>query len=194
MWAIVENGSVVQVVTSPRGVKAGDISYPPEIFTIWSDVDRAKIGVYPASYADERPTRFHVIEGETSSFDGSSVSIHRTWKDSGLDAAKATAKTLLSMTRRQKVEAGFDFNGMHIPTDPESQRSYTAAYVLANDYPNLVRKWKLPVGFVELDAAAIKSMGKAVSDYIQLCFDEHAVKLAALEAATRVEEIEALLG
>ena len=46
MWALVENNSVTQVYTKPKAITIGDVSYPQNIFMLWSSDDLEAIGIY----------------------------------------------------------------------------------------------------------------------------------------------------
>lgn len=165
------------------------VSFPREM----GADELAKWDVYEAEYADAAQTRFHTEIARLALVKDGKALITREWLAPELATIKARAVSELSMHRRAKIDAGFAYNGMNVPCDAESQRSYTAAYVLANDFPDTVRKWKLPSGFVELDAAAIKAIAKAAADYVQACFDEQAALVAQVDAATDAEGVEAVL-
>ena len=46
MWALVESGSVTQVYNRPRSLTIGDVSYPSNIFTMWSESELEALGIY----------------------------------------------------------------------------------------------------------------------------------------------------
>ena len=46
MWALVESGSVTKVYTRPRPLTIGDVSYPSNIFTMWSSSELEALGIY----------------------------------------------------------------------------------------------------------------------------------------------------
>tara|TARA_X000001382_G_C3116937_1_gene161882 strand:+ start:26 stop:637 length:612 start_codon:yes stop_codon:yes gene_type:complete len=46
MWALVESGSVTKVYTRPRSLTIGDVSYPSNIFTMWSKSELEALGIY----------------------------------------------------------------------------------------------------------------------------------------------------
>jgi hypothetical protein len=46
MWALVENNQVTQVYTRPKAITIGDVSYPQNIFMLWSSDDLEAIGIY----------------------------------------------------------------------------------------------------------------------------------------------------
>ena len=46
MWALVENNEVSKVYTRPKAITIGDISYPQNIFMLWSSEELEAIGIY----------------------------------------------------------------------------------------------------------------------------------------------------
>jgi len=46
MWALVESGSVTKVYSRPRALTIGDVSYPQNIFTMWSSSELEALGIY----------------------------------------------------------------------------------------------------------------------------------------------------
>ena len=46
MWALVENNQVTQVYTRPKAITLGDVSYPQNIFMLWSSDELEAIGIY----------------------------------------------------------------------------------------------------------------------------------------------------
>jgi hypothetical protein len=46
MWALVESGSVTKVYNRPRPLTIGDVSYPSNIFTMWSSSELEALGIY----------------------------------------------------------------------------------------------------------------------------------------------------
>ena len=46
MWALVENNQVSKVYTRPKAITIGDISYPQNIFMLWSSDELEAIGIY----------------------------------------------------------------------------------------------------------------------------------------------------
>ena len=46
MWALVESGSVSKVYNSPKQLTLGDVNYPSNIFTMWTNSELEAIGVY----------------------------------------------------------------------------------------------------------------------------------------------------
>lgn len=46
MWALVESNNVTKVYTRPKAITIGDISYPQNIFMLWSGDELEAIGIY----------------------------------------------------------------------------------------------------------------------------------------------------
>jgi hypothetical protein len=46
MWALVENNQVSQVYNRPKAITIGDVSYPQNIFMLWSSDELEAIGIY----------------------------------------------------------------------------------------------------------------------------------------------------
>ena len=46
MWALVENNQVTKVYTRPKAITIGDVSYPQNIFMLWSSDELEAIGIY----------------------------------------------------------------------------------------------------------------------------------------------------
>ena len=46
MWALVESNNVTQVYTRPKQLTLGDVNYPSNIFTMWTNSELEAIGVY----------------------------------------------------------------------------------------------------------------------------------------------------
>ena len=46
MFALVESGSITQMPKGNKGIQIGDVKYPAQIYTLWSEVERNAIGIY----------------------------------------------------------------------------------------------------------------------------------------------------
>ena len=46
MWAKVESGSITEVYTNPKQLKIGNIQYPKNIFSLWTEAQLKAIGLY----------------------------------------------------------------------------------------------------------------------------------------------------
>tara|TARA_X000001382_G_scaffold123812_1_gene107885 strand:- start:1985 stop:2566 length:582 start_codon:yes stop_codon:yes gene_type:complete len=46
MWALIENNEISKVLTRPKAITIGDVSYPQNIFMLWSSEELESIGIY----------------------------------------------------------------------------------------------------------------------------------------------------
>ena len=46
MFALVESGSITQMPKGNKGIQIGDVKYPVQIYTLWSEAERNAIGIY----------------------------------------------------------------------------------------------------------------------------------------------------
>ena len=46
MYALIENNEIKETFSNIRALKIGDVQYPKNIFTVWSEAERNAIGVY----------------------------------------------------------------------------------------------------------------------------------------------------
>ena len=46
MWALVESGSVSKVFTRPKQLTLGNVQYPSNIFSLWTEAELKAIGIY----------------------------------------------------------------------------------------------------------------------------------------------------
>ncbi|WP_296232374.1 DUF4376 domain-containing protein [uncultured Pseudomonas sp.] len=83
--------------------------------------------------------------------------------------------------RRYEAEtAGIDIAGMHVDTDDRSKLLINGAALEAMIDPDYVMQWKTPAGFVELSAAQVLAVARAVRAHVQGCFDREAELLGTL--------------
>ena len=84
--------------------------------------------------------------------------------------------------RKELEEGGFDFNGLKIATDPDSQRKILGARVLADSNPNhKVRFNYADNEFVELDAPLIIALSTAVAMHIDRMFKAQSDVIKAID-------------
>ena len=68
MWARVENNKIVEYYSNKKSLVLNNVRYSSQIFTIWTDEERAGLGIY----SDENPaypnTKFHSTSEITYTF------------------------------------------------------------------------------------------------------------------------------
>lgn len=88
-------------------------------------------------------------------------------------------------SRRYEAEvSGITVAGMQIDTDDRSKLLINGAAVEAMLDPEYRMQWKTPAGFVELSAAQVLGVARAVRAHVQACFDREADLLAMGDAVT----------
>ena len=87
---------------------------------------------------------------------------------------------LIAEQRYAHEISGIDVDGMRVDTDDRSKLLINGAALEAMIDPAYVRQWKTPAGFVELDAAQVQGVARAVRAHVQACFDREAELLAAV--------------
>lgn len=97
------------------------------------------------------------------------------------------AKRQIADRRYTEETKGITLGGMKIDTGRDSQGLITGATLASVLDPAYVCNWKTPLGFIQLDAAALATVSQAVRTHVQSCFDREATLLAALSASTYTE-------
>ena len=46
MFALVESESITKTISGNRGITIGDVQYPRNIFTLWSEEELNNVGLY----------------------------------------------------------------------------------------------------------------------------------------------------
>lgn len=97
-------------------------------------------------------------------------------------------KLLIAARRYQAEIEGITVNGMHLPTDRDSQALVTGAALAAVIDPAYSCQWKTGEGFIDLAAQQIIATASAMRAHVQACFDREAALLNALAAGTYTDD------
>ena len=75
MFALVESGSITKYFAGNKGVVIGDTQYPKSIFTLWSESDRNKIGIYTVTVneTNKKDEQWYMNTDITYSFSNNKV-------------------------------------------------------------------------------------------------------------------------
>jgi hypothetical protein len=75
MFALVESGSITQMLSGSRGITIGDTQYPRSIYTLWSEAERNAIGIYAVEIDESKlkDEEWYHNTNVTYSFDDSKV-------------------------------------------------------------------------------------------------------------------------
>ena len=82
MWALVKANQVIKIFNGAQAFEHNDIKHPANIFSSWSDEEKAAIGLYPvqtdnSNYKD--PT-FYKNRSESFQFDATNKVVKKVWK------------------------------------------------------------------------------------------------------------------
>jgi hypothetical protein len=88
-WARVDAGAVAELYPRDMPVRIGGTLHSSQIFSLWSDAERAALGLYPVEMSPKRAGTFWVEDGIDYTFDGSRVVGARRWLPVDLEQAKA---------------------------------------------------------------------------------------------------------
>lgn len=89
MWAIIESGNITAVYNTPRAIKIGDVQYPANIFTLWSQSELNAIGIYEViqDLSNFKDKKYYNNTNDTFAYDSSAGTVTRSF-------GTATAKPL----------------------------------------------------------------------------------------------------
>ena len=93
MHALVQDGSIIKYFSGLKGVTIGEIQYPQNIFTLWTDADKAAIGLYEViqNNAKKKDEEYYINTDQTFTYDADAGTVTATYGDA---TAKAHADTL----------------------------------------------------------------------------------------------------
>ena len=91
MYALVEDGSILKIITNPKSMVIGDVRYPSKIFQLWSQSELNAIGIYEVvtDSTNKKDDMWYINTNESYSFADDQVT--RSW---GTATPRAYADTL----------------------------------------------------------------------------------------------------
>jgi len=93
MYALITDGSIAKYLSGNRGITIGGIQYPQNIFTVWTDAEKAAIGIYEViqNNAKKKDEAYYTNTKQTFTYDADAGTVTATYGDA---TAKAHADTL----------------------------------------------------------------------------------------------------
>ena len=75
MYALIEDNAIIKTYNNPRGMTIGDIQYPQNIHSLWSESDLNAIGIYTVVYdnTNKRNENWYTNTNQTLAFAGGVV-------------------------------------------------------------------------------------------------------------------------
>ena len=93
MFALVESGSITQMINGNRGITVDGVQHPRTIFTLWTEAERNAIGIYTVEIdnSKKKDEKWYINTNITYAFSGGKVT-----GSYGDATAKAHADTLFT--------------------------------------------------------------------------------------------------
>ena len=75
MFALVESGKITQMPKGNIGIQIGDVKYPSQIYTLWSEAERNAIGIYTVEIdnTNKKDEEWYINTNITYAFSGGKV-------------------------------------------------------------------------------------------------------------------------
>ena len=92
MYALVTDGSIAKTFSGNRGLTIGDIQYPRDIFSKWTEAQRNAIGIFEViqNNAKKKDEAYYTNTNQTFTYDADAGTVTATYGDA---TAKAHADT-----------------------------------------------------------------------------------------------------
>lgn len=101
MWALIEQGQVAKILRTPQSITIDGITYPRNIFTKWSKVELATIGIYP--YREVSVDTKYYWQGQVSYAIGDEVVATYATTDRDVDSLKDGMKAQVKALAASKL-------------------------------------------------------------------------------------------
>ena len=92
MYALITDGSIAKYLTGNRGITIGDIQYPGDIFSKWTEAQRNAIGIFEViqNNAKKKDEEYYINTNQTFTYDADAGTVTAPYGDA---TAKAHADT-----------------------------------------------------------------------------------------------------
>ena len=123
MWALIKDNKIEQIYQRPKSLLIGEVRYPSNMFTKYTDAEKAAIGIYPVEDSGTKgDDRFEYTSQATYSFSASDKKVTTSYT--------ITEKSLIDI--EQKDESGNNI------LDEKDNKTYN--YGLKTQAKNLAKK------------------------------------------------------
>jgi hypothetical protein len=94
MWALVEDGNVIEVYSRPKSIILNNVRYPSNMFTLYTEAEKKQIGIYDVQLKGEPNTKFHTRGQSSFSYDSDKEIVNEDFivKDKVLEDTVTTEK------------------------------------------------------------------------------------------------------
>jgi len=92
MWALVEDGNVIEVYSRPKSIVLNNVRYPSNMFTLYTEDEKKQIGIYEVQLKGEPDTKFHTRGQSSFSYDSDKEIVNEDFivRDRALEDEEAT--------------------------------------------------------------------------------------------------------
>ena len=92
MYALITDGSIAKYLSGNRGLTIGDIQYPRDIFSKWTEAQRNAIGIFEViqNNAKKKDEAYYINTNQTFTYDADAGTVTATYGDA---TARAHADT-----------------------------------------------------------------------------------------------------
>jgi len=180
-WAHVIDGKIQQIYQRPRSLVIGEVRYPSNMFTKYTDAEKAAIGIYPVvDTGTKGDNRFQITSHPTYTFDSSNnrVTTSYTITDKPLadsNMVDADGNNLLDMNGNQMINYG-------LKSQAKEQAKRTAH--------SLIKRFGWLVQRVTMDSS--KTIPSAVTTYCANIRTDCADIITAIDNASDMAAFKAL--
>ena len=93
MWARLESNTIVEILTRPKALNIGDVKYPRNIFSMWTNAELAVIGIVPVTIDNTnfKNQEYYINTNQSFAYDTETGVATASY---GTATAKAIADTL----------------------------------------------------------------------------------------------------
>ena len=94
MWALVEDGNVIEVYSRPKSIVLNNVRYPSNMFTLYTKAEKKQIGIYEVQLKGEPDTKFHTRGQSSFSYDSDKEIVNEDFivRDRALEDEETTDK------------------------------------------------------------------------------------------------------
>jgi len=117
MWARVADGSIQEMIYSPKIITIGGITHPRTMFSLWTDAERKAIGILPVTKASHLDSEYYTEKDPSYAIDEDGNAVTET-------IAKNTDNTLADVKTQQLIKIKIRCKNLLMSTDWYVTRKY----------------------------------------------------------------------
>jgi len=181
MWALIKDNKIEQIYHRPKSLVIGEVRYPSNMFTKYTDAEKAAIGIYPVQdNGTKGDDRFEVTSQATYTWSASDKKVTTSYT--------ITAKSLVDVNDVDKDgNAIKDYKGNQTVTLGLKTLAKNLAKQRANNY---ISRFNWLVERLAYDSS--KTIPSAVGTYVENIKTDCAAIEAAIDGASDIAAFKAL--